>query len=37
MLPNERRIIHTVLQNYEKVSTKSIGEEPNRRVVISMK
>ena len=37
MLPNERRIIHTVLQNYEKVATKSIGEEPNRRVVISMK
>lgn len=37
MLPNERRIIHTVLQNYEGVCTKSIGEEPNRRVVISMK
>jgi len=37
MLPNERRIIHTVLQNYGSVSTKSIGEEPNRRVVISMK
>lgn len=37
MIPNERRIIHTVLQGDSKVNTKSIGEEPNRRVVISPK
>jgi len=37
MIPNERRIIHTVLQGDSKVNTKSIGEEPNRRVIISPK
>ncbi|WP_422446253.1 RNA-binding cell elongation regulator Jag/EloR [Thermoanaerobacterium sp. DL9XJH110] len=37
MPPNERRIIHTALQNDSRVQTKSIGEEPNRRVVISIK
>lgn len=37
MQPNERRIIHTALQNHDRVSTKSIGQEPHRRVVISLK
>ncbi|AYO32130.1 KH domain-containing protein [Biomaibacter acetigenes] len=37
MLPNERRIIHTALQGDSMVNTRSIGEEPNRRVVISLK
>lgn len=31
----ERHVIHTALQNYEGVSTSSIGTEPNRRVVVS--
>ena len=33
----ERKIIHTKLQNSEKVETRSIGEEPRRRVVVSLK
>ena len=33
----ERKVIHSKLQNYNKVSTTSIGEEPRRRVVISLK
>lgn len=37
MLPNERRIIHTALQGDSMVHTRSIGEEPHRRVVISLK
>ena len=31
----ERHVIHTALQNYEGVSTASVGEEPNRRVVVT--
>ena len=31
----ERRIIHTTLQDYNRISTHSIGEEPNRRLVVS--
>ena len=31
----ERHVIHTALQNYEGVSTASVGEEPNRRVVVN--
>lgn len=31
----ERHVIHTALQNYEGVTTKSTGTEPNRRVVVS--
>ena len=31
----ERHVIHSALQNYEGVSTASIGVEPNRRVVVS--
>jgi spoIIIJ-associated protein len=37
MIPNERRIVHTVLQGEFGISTRSIGEEPYRRVVISPK
>ena len=37
MVPFERRIIHTALQNHPKVKTESIGEEPYRKVVISLK
>ena len=33
----ERKIIHTKLQNSSMVETRSIGEEPRRRVVISLK
>lgn len=37
MSPYERRIIHSVLQNNKYVETSSIGEEPNRKIVISYK
>lgn len=33
----ERKIIHAKLQNSDKVETRSIGEEPRRKVVISLK
>ncbi|MFD2672212.1 RNA-binding cell elongation regulator Jag/EloR [Marinicrinis sediminis] len=33
----ERRIIHTQLQEHDQVKTFSKGEEPNRRVVITLK
>lgn len=33
----ERKIIHTKLQNNEMVETRSIGEEPRRKIVISLK
>ncbi len=33
----ERKAIHTALQNHPKVTTHSIGEEPYRKVVISLK
>ena len=33
----ERKIIHSALQNSNTVKTESIGEEPRRRVVISLK
>ena len=33
----ERKIIHTKLQNSEYVETRSIGEEPRRKVVIELK
>jgi spoIIIJ-associated protein len=31
----ERHIIHTALQDYENVTTYSIGTEPNRRIVVA--
>jgi spoIIIJ-associated protein len=37
MNPYERRIIHYSLQKNPYVETYSIGEEPNRRVVIKVK
>ncbi len=37
MNPYERRIIHATLQNYGSVETYSIGDEPNRKVVIKYK
>ncbi len=37
MSPQERKVIHTFLQDHPKVQTFSRGEEPNRRVVITLK
>lgn len=37
MSPYERRIIHSTLQNYKMVRTYSLGDEPNRKVVITLK
>ena len=37
MNPYERRIIHSALQNDKYVETYSEGEEPFRKVVISIK
>ncbi|MDP4119020.1 MAG: RNA-binding cell elongation regulator Jag/EloR [Bacillota bacterium] len=37
MNPNERRIIHSALQTNKLVYTYSVGDEPNRKVVISLK
>lgn len=33
----ERKIIHSALQENEKIETISVGEEPHRRIVISLK
>jgi spoIIIJ-associated protein len=37
MNPQERRIIHTALQHEDQIDTLSEGEEPFRKVVISLK
>lgn len=37
MNPHERRIIHTALQNERDICTSSEGQEPNRKVVISLR
>lgn len=37
MNPNERRIIHSTLQGYDYINTYSIGEDPNRKIVVSSK
>lgn len=37
MNPFERRVIHSALQNHELVTTSSVGEEPERKVVVSLK
>ena len=37
MNPYERRIIHSALQEYNFINTYSEGEEPFRRVVVSIK
>jgi len=31
----ERHIIHSALQDYEQISTYSVGSEPNRRIVVA--
>lgn len=36
MTANERRIIHSALQNNPRIKTHSVGEEPNRRMIISL-
>lgn len=33
----ERRLVHLVLKEFKDIETESIGEEPNRRVVIKAK
>jgi len=33
----ERRIVHSALQNHPKVETYSVGEDPNRKVVVTLK
>lgn len=33
----ERKIIHSALQEYKNIETVSIGQEPHRRIVISLK
>jgi len=35
MSPNERRIIHSTLQHDKRIKTYSVGDEPNRRLVVS--
>jgi len=37
MSPYERKIIHSTLQDNKHVETFSIGDEPNRKVVIALK
>lgn len=37
MNPYERRIIHSTLQNDKYVETYSVGDDPNRKVVIALK
>ena len=36
MNPFERRIIHSALQSNDEITTYSVGEEPNRKVVVSL-
>ena len=33
----ERKIIHSKLQKNDRVETTSVGEEPNRRIIVSIK
>ncbi|MDD2621369.1 MAG: protein jag [Syntrophomonadaceae bacterium] len=37
MSSQERRVVHTILQEDPQISTFSLGDEPNRKVVISLK
>ncbi len=37
MNPYERRIIHSALQDYTQINTYSEGDEPFRRIVVSLK
>lgn len=36
MSPHDRKIIHATLQDHDKVTTYSKGDEPNRRIVITL-
>lgn len=33
----ERRVVHLILQKTKEITTESIGQEPNRRVIIRLK
>ena len=33
----QRRIVHTVVSNFEELETESVGEEPNRYVIVRVK
>jgi spoIIIJ-associated protein len=35
MNPYERRVIHSAISNIEGVSSRSVGEEPYRKIIIS--
>lgn len=37
MPPNERKIIHSVLNEYDKLETYSEGKDPNRYIVVKLK
>ena len=37
MVAFDRKVVHTVLQNSDKVKTYSVGKEPYRKVVVSLK
>ncbi|MFC4768468.1 RNA-binding cell elongation regulator Jag/EloR [Effusibacillus consociatus] len=37
MPAHERKVIHTYLQGHTRVGTRSVGEEPNRKVLIYLK
>ena len=37
MNPYERKVIHATLQNHPRVTTRSEGEDPYRRVIIELK
>ena len=37
MNPYERRVLHSSLQNHKYVQTYSVGDEPNRKVIITLK
>ncbi len=37
MSSQERRVVHTILQGDPQITTYSLGDEPNRKVVISLK
>jgi len=37
MNPYERRVIHSAISNIEGVSSRSVGEEPYRKVVVALK
>ena len=37
MIAFDRKVVHTALQNHEQVKTYSVGKEPHRKVVVSLK